>query len=94
MRVLVDERRVRVADDLAVAVVLHHDHEHVVKPGDTLGASAPRQPRREASIVEAARPSAIILFFIEVVLSVEGTLRTAPRMVGEWPRFSSILSDG
>jgi len=29
--VLVDERGVRIVQDLAVTMVLHHDHEHVVE---------------------------------------------------------------
>ena len=36
LRVVVDERRVRIADDLAVAVIFHHDHEHVIEMRNAL----------------------------------------------------------
>jgi len=37
---LIGKRRVRIADDLFVAVIFHHDHKHVIKTGHALGNRA------------------------------------------------------
>ncbi len=37
LRQLIDIGRIRIVDDLAVAVVLHHDDEDVVKVGNAFG---------------------------------------------------------
>lgn len=35
--ILVDERRVRIVDDLAVPMVLHHDHKYMIQARNALG---------------------------------------------------------
>ena len=49
-----DERRIGIAEDLADVVVLHHDHENVVKMANALcmlillGQQPPRERRKSA----------------------------------------------
>ena len=80
LRVFVCKGCVRIVHYLAVAVVFHHDDEHVIQTGNSSCGTAPSPANIVLTNNVATIPTIAAFFFIEFTFS--GRVSAEPRPVG------------